>query len=36
MKVEFIKADLEGHGFKMVKDAITTIKSHLPVLSKRT
>lgn len=33
MKVGFIKADLEGHGFKMVKGAIATIKSHRPVLS---
>lgn len=33
LNVGFIKADLEGYGLKMVKDAINTIKSQRPVLS---
>ncbi len=31
--VGFIKADVEGDGFRVVKGAIETIKSHRPVLS---
>jgi FkbM family methyltransferase len=33
IKVGFIKADLEGYGFKMIKGAINTLKSQRPVLS---
>jgi FkbM family methyltransferase len=33
IKVGFIKADLEGYGFKMIKGAIGTIKTQRPVLS---
>jgi FkbM family methyltransferase len=33
INVGFIKADLEGYGFKMVKGAINTIKTQRPVLS---
>lgn len=32
-KVGFIKVDVEGHGFKLIKGAINTIKNQRPVLS---
>jgi FkbM family methyltransferase len=33
IRVGFIKADLEGHGFRMIKGAINTLKAQRPVLS---
>ena len=33
INVGFIKADLEGYGFKMVKGALNTIKKYRPVIS---
>jgi hypothetical protein len=33
IKVGFIKADLEGYGFRMIKGAINTIETQRPVLS---